>query len=523
MADAQPIPVAPPKEAVDRFQSKGFTLGYSWQDVWQEEHGRSFTVAKAMTRDVLETIRAEVDAAIVNGTTLETFKANLTPTLQKLGWWGRKEVADPLTGEVKTVQLGSPARLKTIFAVNTRASYQAGRWDRIERQKKVFPFLRYVSVMDGRERPQHHAWHGTIKPVDDPWWDTHYGPCGWNCRCTAIAYNARQLAKNGWEVTDEPPAFPVKAWVNGRTGEVSDLEEGIDAGWSYNVGKSRLSGLAPAPLPPAPGDRKPPAARPMRANGAAELKAFFKPFGMEAGDVRKGKVFTDRGGWPLAMSFDWFKRNGETVMPQGDVGGAGETIVDPHEIWWSWGRGANGAAVLMRRYVTLDGIGRARRVVDVGRDGWTVDHGDLDLDTLRKGKLAWKRKEPTASEFAQAAIARAPGAADHRIGAVPDTVAGRLRELGLKVPKSVGLEAGFVRHIHRRHSADARGQKPIRPEDIARALEIVAAGKINHGNPKVSKSGAPRIFVTATIGSDRYSAAFEVRKYRLILASLRRR
>ena len=43
------------------------------------EHARVFTVAKAMARDVLEDIRAAVDDAIANGTTLDTFKKTLRP------------------------------------------------------------------------------------------------------------------------------------------------------------------------------------------------------------------------------------------------------------------------------------------------------------------------------------------------------------------------------------------------------------------------------------------------------------
>lgn len=389
MADDQDIPVAPPLEALKFFRKKGLATSFAWQDVWQEEHGRAFTVAKAMNRDVLETIRAEVDRAIATGTTLDDFRKTLTPTLQKLGWWGRQEMADPLTGEVRDVQLGSPRRLRTIFEVNLRAAYQAGRWERIERQKGAFPYLRYVHSDASRNpRPQHVAWDGTIKPVDDPWWDTHYGPCGWGCKCTAVAYSRRQVEKNGWSVTEEPPTFDDVGYRNPRTGEVTSLEAGIDPGWSYNVGKSQLAGLAPSPLPALPDV---PVAQ--RANGAKDLAAFFKPFALTAATARKGRVFTDRGGWPLAMSLSWFQRDGDLVLPQGNLASAGDTISRPDEIWWSWSKAVNGAALLIRRYVRLDAAGAAIDVVDVGRDGWRMAHKGEDLDALRVGRLAWRASE----------------------------------------------------------------------------------------------------------------------------------
>ena len=296
---AQP-PVVKPKEAIRYFEAKGFAFGFSWQDVFQEEHARAFTVAKAMSRDLLEDIRAALDAAITEGTTLREFSAQLRPKLEARGWWGRKKQFDPLTGKLETVQLGSPRRLKTIFQVNMRTAYQAGRWERIQRQKTLFPLLRYVSVMDGRERPEHHAWHDTVLPVDHPWWDSHYPPCGWNCRCTAIPMNERMLGRKGLEVTEEPQRFPERPWTNKRTGEVHAIEEGIDPGWSYNVGKAALDGLAPPPLGQG-GDEA--AISSVSAAAFDRLRGFFGGFGIETAEAaRRGKVWTDPAGWPTLIS-----------------------------------------------------------------------------------------------------------------------------------------------------------------------------------------------------------------------------
>lgn len=230
MPGTVPVPIVAAIEAIRFFRAKGFAFSFAWQDVWQEEHARAFTVAKAMTRDLLETIRAAVDRAISEGETLETFRKDLRPKLEAAGWWGRKRMIDPLTARAKTVQLGSPRRLKTIFDVNLRTAYAAGRWERFERQKAAMPFLEYKSVLDGRERPEHHAWSGTILPIDDPWWDTHYPPCDWGCRCSARSYSAKMLERRGWTVTSEPVVFPPEKYLNKRTGEVSEIERGIGPG-----------------------------------------------------------------------------------------------------------------------------------------------------------------------------------------------------------------------------------------------------------------------------------------------------
>lgn len=224
----------PPREAVEYFRSKGFKPSFAWQDVWQAEHARYFTVAKGMQLDVLEDIRGAVDAAIAEGRTFEQFRSELEPLLQAKGWWGRQRMVDPATGEERLVQLGSPRRLRTIFDVNLRTSYAAGRWEQIQRTSRLRPYLRYVAVRDDRTRPEHMGWHGTVLPVDHPWWRTHYPPNGWNCRCTVRQLSAREAERLGGVTA--APEIRTRTWRNKRTGDGVQVPEGIDPGWSYHVG-----------------------------------------------------------------------------------------------------------------------------------------------------------------------------------------------------------------------------------------------------------------------------------------------
>jgi SPP1 gp7 family putative phage head morphogenesis protein len=393
MAD-EVLPInLPPAEAIAWFRAKGYQFGFSWQDVEREEHGRAFTVAKAMTRDILETIREAVDRAIAEGETLQMFARELRPRLEAAGWWGRKEMVDPATGEAELVQLGSPRRLKTIFETNMRTSYAAGRWERIERNKRAFPFLEYVSVMDGRERPQHHAWHGTVLPIDHPWWDTHYPPNGWGCRCLPKPVSRGQAERRGLKETP-PQVFPMRQWINKRTGEIQTIERGIDPGWNYHVGKARSDGLTPGPY---------------RGDGLATMSAlsgpdedavsgFLAAFGMTTRAAAiTGRTFIDAAGWPIAIAASWFRDGSDRPrLPAGlraaDLDAVADAIRAPAEIRWIWVRSETGQLQLVRRYIGGADDAGVEMIVDIarwwraGRAGRVSARHTVDA---RRGHLAW--------------------------------------------------------------------------------------------------------------------------------------
>ncbi len=236
----------PPREAVEHFRAKGYHVGYSWLDTDALMHRYSFTVAKAMDLDILQDIRGEVDRSIAEGITFEEFYDNLEPRLKARGWWGRQRMVDPLTGKVRTVELGSPRRLRIIFDTNLRMSYSRGRWDRIQRVAQRRPYLRYVAVQDARTRPEHMAWHGTILRWDHPFWQTHYPPNGWRCRCTVEQLSEFDLEEDGFRVSDGPPAGSetTRPWFNKRTGQTIQVPVGIDPGFGHNVGLLDLSAEA---------------------------------------------------------------------------------------------------------------------------------------------------------------------------------------------------------------------------------------------------------------------------------------
>lgn|GEM_PF-1600524 len=229
----------PPEEAVEFFRKKGYQVGFDWRDVWQQEHQRAFTVAKAMTVDLLQDIRAVVDKAIAEGIDFQDFRENLEPILRARGWWGRQEMVDPLTGKKRDVQLGSARRLQIIYDTNLRTSLAAGHWQQIQRTKKDLPYLRYVDP-DPNPRPQHLDWSGTILPVDDPWWSAHYPPNGYNCKCYADALSDDDLERYGFERSPAAPPSPTHTYTNPRTGQSYEVPDGVAPEFAYNVGETGI-------------------------------------------------------------------------------------------------------------------------------------------------------------------------------------------------------------------------------------------------------------------------------------------
>lgn len=192
-----------PLRALDYIRNKSLRPAFSYKDVWNEEHAAAFTVAKAMQLDILSDIKGAVEKAIADGTTFEQFKKDLKPTLMRKGWWGRREMTDPLTGETVNAQLGSDRRLRTIYQTNLRSAYQKGQYDRTM-ESDAHPYLMYRLGASVRHREEHLKWANLILPKDDPLWNSIFPPNGYGCKCYTVAVT--ETRKQRYE-RDGVPAY----------------------------------------------------------------------------------------------------------------------------------------------------------------------------------------------------------------------------------------------------------------------------------------------------------------------------
>lgn len=194
--------------------------------------------------DLLADTHKMLTTAIKEGWSEGKFVKNASEMFEKKGWTGKKEVTNPKTGEVETVELGTSRRIKTIFRCNMSSAYSVGRYKQQLEDADVAPYFQYCAVMDGRTRPAHQAMNGKIFRYDDPIRNTMYPPNGWNCRCTVVSLTPGMVKRKGLTVESSEGRLtettetvgdtekPNTSYRFDRNGLVYDLKP--DAGWGTN-------------------------------------------------------------------------------------------------------------------------------------------------------------------------------------------------------------------------------------------------------------------------------------------------
>jgi SPP1 gp7 family putative phage head morphogenesis protein len=424
----------PFQEAIDFFRNKHNISTTRWDALRGEAHARMFTVAGATKGSVLTDIRAAVDDALANGTTITEFRKQFDKTVAKNGW--------DFTGK-------RGWRTRTIFDTNLRSAHAAGRWQQVVRRQRQLQarnpdevlYLVYETAGDQRVRPQHRAWDRIIRPVDDPFWDTHYPPNGWGCRCIVRSLTRRQLEREGLVPTADKD-LPETLWqgrrvgllapqerLNRRTGEIyPPTPAGIDVGFGHNVGKKYLEwdarGRVPDCLPGFEFARGPRCISPVSGQPtwkeyrlpdlrrvSTELKKTAPPLLSEASSrsaalatmhdalglsetrrLREIRTPINELVWiSTAWSEHWVEKLGDHrerfanfVVP---------TLADPYEVWWT--RYADG---MRSRYIGLftgdvDLAVIVRRNLD-GSILWNILNTDARrLNKQRQGWLLYVKGE----------------------------------------------------------------------------------------------------------------------------------
>lgn len=407
MAEASPTAL-PFQEAIDFFRQK-LNLGTrAWTDIYGGQHARAFVVAGAARDSLLASLHGAMLKALKSGTGIEEFRKDFGAIVAREGW---------------DYKGGFGWRSKVIFDTNIRSAYAAGKWKQAQDVKATRPYLRYTAVMDAVTRPLHREWHGTVLPIDDGWWNTHYPPCGWNCRCTVQSLSNADLKRFGWKVSPAAPEVKlVERTLNTPDGDrLVKLPEGIDPGFEHNIGlaawgrgaetaameqhgawaKLEAPGAPAYQLDPLPIDK--PKASPAPFVPKGDVEALRQQFRDAVGgdevvlvDPAGGRVLLGQAIVDHIAELDRRWDGREAYFPF-----LPELVEQPAEVWIGFAQSStSGRVTLRRRYVKvieLKGGVRLGLVADQDSGFWsglTTFRGRLSAtDGLRGGYRIYRRGE----------------------------------------------------------------------------------------------------------------------------------
>lgn len=310
----------PFKEAIDYLRGKLRIPTRRWDDIRGDMQAKAFVVAGANKMSLVGDLHQAVIDAREKGQSITDFRKSFDQIVQKHGWSYKGKRG---------------WRTRTIYNMNMRQSAMAGRWKQVESTKRLRPYLQYLTVGDSRVRDEHRQWDRKVLPIDDPWWDTHYPPNGYNCRCTVRTLSDRQLQREGLGVEPTPEVERTRR-VNTRTGEdFGDVPKGIDTGFDYNVGKAWLGpdidfGKKVLALPPAMRE-----ATLSRENLLAYAQVRQKPFASWAAEVladskKSGGVFAL--GFLTHKTLNWLASKKKLVPATATITATGGEIRHAHTL-----------------------------------------------------------------------------------------------------------------------------------------------------------------------------------------------
>lgn len=395
--------------AVDYLANKVNLPTEHWYDLLGAAHARSLVVAGATKSALLTDMHGAINRAIGNGTTLEQFRKEFDTMVATHGWEYRG---------------GRNWRSQVIYNTNIQTAYQAGRYQELNAMAGdgVATYWEYRSKQDSRVRPQHQQWDGLILAADDPWWDTHFPPNGWGCRCRVWPRTAGDLRRAGKSGPDRRPTDGTVEWVNPATGEVLQIPKGIDPGWDYNPGQAsfgrRLSAEAmdawrtgadkwqrltigdwqsydrPALIP----IDQPVAKVGPKATSQAELTRMI-----EEAIGGQDKVYAVAAGefeYPMLVNAESLASHITDLKRAAFVPFLPELLSQPSEVWMGFERhSGSGQVVLRQRVIKAIDIGTDRGLLMVANsvngimEAWTfIPTSNLKyLNGQRQGKLVWSR------------------------------------------------------------------------------------------------------------------------------------
>ncbi len=178
------------KLAAELIRSKAVADPNRYRHLPDDLKARGFTVAYVHSLEVLERMR-DMIAALPEGGDWREIRSNLAEEISP--YMGGNDVAAKKKAEL-------------LLRTHGYQAYAATRYEQQMATAEAMPYLMYITVGDGNVREEHAALDGKVLPADDPFWQGHYPPWDFGCRCVVAAVSQAGRDKIAEAEQDVPPA-----------------------------------------------------------------------------------------------------------------------------------------------------------------------------------------------------------------------------------------------------------------------------------------------------------------------------
>jgi SPP1 gp7 family putative phage head morphogenesis protein len=176
----------PHEEAIATIASKPVVTKAVFDQLLPELRNRVFTVTGIEAANVLQSLRDQI-ATLPAGENWEDVRGGLVDDLA------------PYLGEE-----GAQQRATLLLRTHGFQAFQAANW-RLAQEDDDTTHLQYLATEDDKVRDSHLALNGVILPKNDPFWNEHYPPWEWNCRCRVRSMNPDMVAEAKDADAHRPP------------------------------------------------------------------------------------------------------------------------------------------------------------------------------------------------------------------------------------------------------------------------------------------------------------------------------
>ena len=136
---------------------------------------------------------------------------------QKFNKTGEEEF---LTISQKIHNTQNGAYLQTEFNAFVATTQNAEQFLSYQKDKDIFPYLRFQTVGDDRVRKEHKVLNGITLPIDHPFFDTHIPPLDHECRCELVQETKGARVTHEDKLKDLPNLPAEFAHNTAKTGRV---------------------------------------------------------------------------------------------------------------------------------------------------------------------------------------------------------------------------------------------------------------------------------------------------------------